>query len=545
MQTYTIIREKSSIFVCELLKTQNNNKMKKVVYFCFLLLLFASCSRPTWHKTADGVYVYCIANDKYPLKWSGNVVGCLADGDGDLISYKNNGEVKTLLPLSTKCGVASEWEYIPYKNYKYLGELDDNEPNGFGVMIHHDTISVGEFKDSRLYTGYCEKYVCKDNHALPLFKGTYKKGKVHGIVKFYENGVIQFDGSVQKGIRKGLGKEYSDGILVYEGNYEKNLRHGYGKAFKNGLLWYDGIWKKGKRDGQGKLYNENGIIVYDGKWDDDLYDGKGKLYENGMCIEGKWDEGKLVKSISTSPFDEVVHATKIWLNIDSTNVDVIEKKNVPQLPASQMEFVTQLQSDLDATLREELSARIEKRFGFWHLLRMWIQPWATSDVKRARNAQDYFCKNVGAKEMQQLINAKIDYYNRNSTADEKLGYVKLQSIPDGVIVDTDVALKIFDREAMETTDTLFGIFIDIVLCVVIAFILGFIIGFFFPPLIPYAGIIDIIMGILAVLIGIYVSVVKTSAVCIDLENQILDMLVNNYIQYIDSQNIVAQMLGLL
>ena len=253
----------------------------------------------------------------------------------------------------------------------------------------------------------------------------------------------------------------------------------------------------------------------------------------------------MYKSISTSPFDEVVHATKIWLNIDSTNVDAIKEENISHLPESQMEFVTQLQNDLDAKLREELSKRIEKRFGFWHLIRMWIQPWATSDVKRARNAQDYFCEKLDAKELQQLINAKIDYFNCNTIADEKLNYVKLQLIPDGVIVDTDVALKIFDREAMETTDTLFGLFIDIVLCVVIAFILGFIIGFFFPPLIPYAGIIDIIMTILAVLIGIYVSVVKTSVVCIDLENQILDMLVNNYIQYIDSQNIVAQMLGLL
>ena len=126
-----------------------------------------------------------------------------------------------------------------------------------------------------------------------------------------------------------------------------------------------------------------------------------------------------------------------------------------------------------------------------------------------------------------------------------MNYVKLQSIPDDAIVDTNVALKIFDREAMETTDTLFGIFIDIILCVVIAFILGFIVGFFFPPLIPYAGIIDIVMGILAVLVGLYVSIVKTSVVCMALESQILDMLVNNYIQYLDSQNIIAQMLGLL
>ena len=500
---------------------------------------------PAWHKTADGIWVYCIANDKHPLRWEGDVAGCLADGEGQLISYKKNGAVKKCQTICARLGVAKDWNYVPLNNYLYLGELDDDEPNGFGVKIYKDTISIGEFRDSHLYNGLCEKYLIQENEVLPVLSGIFEKGKLNGMAKHYVNGIISFEGSMHNGHRKGFGKEYQNGELVYEGSFKNDMRNGFGKAYKNGLLWYDGAWKKGKRDGQGKLYNENGIIIYEGEWDNDVYDGKGKLYENGVCLEGKWDEGRLVKSISTSPFEQVVHATRIWLNIDSTNVDDIEDENSRRLPASQMEFVTQLQSDLDSKLREDLSDRVEKRFGFWHLLRMWIQPWATSDVKRAKNAQSYLCRNTSAKDIQQLINAKIDYYNRNVSVEEKLNYVQLQSIPNGAIVDANVALKIFDREAMETTDTIVGIFIDILLCWVIAFVLGFIIGLFFPPLIPYVGVVDIIMTILAIVGGIYVSIVKTSTICVELERQILDMLVNNYIQYIDSQNVIAQMLGLL
>ncbi len=177
---------------------------------------------------------------------------------------------------------------------------------------------------------------------------------------------------------------------------------------------------------------------------------------------------------------------------------------------------------------------------------MLCQPWFSSDVSRARYAQKYFCKHIGAEDIQQLVNAKVDYYNQNVSEDKKLNYVKIETIPDGTIVDTNTALKIFDREAIETTDTLAGIFIDIVICWVIGFVIGLILGFFVSEdFIPYFGIIDIILGIIAFGVGIYISFFKTSAICIELDEQILDMLVNNYMQFIESQNIIIQMFGLL
>ncbi len=144
--------------------------------------------------------------------------------------------------------------------------------------------------------------------------------------------------------------------------------------------------------------------------------------------------------------------------------------------------------------------------------------------------------------MQNFINEKVDYYNR--TASDKLSYVKLDKLPNDAIVDTDVALKVFEREALETTDVGVGILVDIIICFVIAFIIGFLIGLFIPSLIPYAGIVDIVLAIVAFGVGLYLSVFRTTALSLELEASIKQMLVDNYMLFVDSQNVITQLLGL-
>ena len=107
-----------------------------------------------------------------------------------------------------------------------------------------------------------------------------------------------------------------------------------------------------------------------------------------------------------------------------------------------------------------------------------------------------------------------------------------------------MALKIFEREALETSDVAIGIIIDILICIVIAFIIGFIIGAFIPPLIPYVGIIDIVMAIVAFGLGIYISVFYVSDVSVALEESICQMLVENYMIYLETQDYLLQLFGL-
>lgn len=122
---------------------------------------------------------------------------------------------------------------------------------------------------------------------------------------------------MKKGKVSGVGEEYSNGLLIYKGGFKKGLRNGIGQAYKNGELIYNGLWKNGQRHGNGTQYKEGGLIVYEGEWDKDNYDGRGKLYENGIYQEGKWEDGRLIKSISKSVFSDLAKATKMWFSSDT------------------------------------------------------------------------------------------------------------------------------------------------------------------------------------------------------------------------------------
>ena len=51
------------------------------------------------------------------------------------------------------------------------------------------------------------------------------------------------------------------------------------------------------------------------------------------------------------------------------------------------------------------------------------------------------------------------------------------------------------------------------------------------------------MLVLSIGIGIYISIFRTTVVSMELENHICEQIVNNYMQYIEIQNIVIQMIG--
>ena len=518
--------------------------MKKLLLLFSIIILSVGCSKPTWHVTSQGYYIYGEVSKKGALYWDGPTIGCFVHGEGSLLTYNKNGSEISSQTLRTRFGVVENWKYVPCDSYFYLGESDDDLPNGFGVKVDSEKYYVGNFKDGELYSGDCEIYLRNGEDLMPHFKGNLKKGKAFGVAKYYQNGLLSFEGGVYNGYKNGIGVEYQNDTILYEGYFKRDLYHGTGKLYQNGVLVYDGEWHKGKRDGYGVQY-DNGLIVYKGEWEDDVYDGKGVLYKDGKCIEGKWEEGMLKKSISESTFKQIKTASKMWLNPDSVQNYIEEDSDLSENTRSQIEFIQHFDSDIRQYLAETLSPRIEKRFGFWHLLRMVIQPWTRSDVKRAKLAEEYFCRGLDSHDLQNWINAKIDYHNKQNQGEE-LHYVHLPDVlPQNTIIDTKTAILIFDREAMETTDVVAGILVDILLCVVVAFILGFLLGFFFPPLVPYAFVIDIVMGIIAFGIGMYLSVFRTTSVSLELESQIQQLMVDNYMQFLESQNIIAQMLGML
>ncbi len=520
------------------------NRMKRL-YVVLICLGLVSCNHVQWKKTTDGTYIYGKFPNNKDVVWEGRTLGPLAYGTGSTVILDKDGQVKKKDTVTTYLGAINDYNYVPTSVGLYLGKKKKSLPNGFGMLVRNDTLFMGKFKEGKLHEGEVGIYTIAEHVAIPVFTGIYRKGKPQGLGCIYENGNLLYSGSIKNGLKHGLGKDYVDGVLSFDGAYKKGLRDGVGREYKKGILSYEGEWCKGVRDGYGIAYNERGVIIYDGDWENDLYDGHGKLYENGQCVEGKWSEGRLVKSISSSTFKEISNATKMWFsNLDS--LDLKDEKVVddqPDLPGSQVDFIFQLQNEIEEYLTSHFDKRVGKRFGFWNLPRMIFQPWFKNDVKRANKAQNYFCKNVKSKDLQRLINAKVDYYNSNNPQD-KLHYVSLDPIPSGAIVNTDVAIKVFEREAIETTDVLAGVLVDIIVCFAIAFIIGLIIGLFIHSLIPYVGIVDAVMSVVAVIIGLYLSLFRTAAVSMELEATIKQMLVDNYMLFLDNQNIILQILGL-
>lgn len=495
--------------------------MKRFWLF-FLILAFPSCTKPHWCQTNDGKYIYGLIDDSYYLEWDGPTNAAFVDGDGVLLLKDDFGKIYDSMNLSTNMGVVSDYSYINTPVGNYLGEMKKGQPNGFGVLLNDGVVTIGYFKKGNLATGLFSKYQITDEGLLPLLFGTSKKGKVTGVAK-----------------------EYLNGQLIYEGSFKRGERNGFGLEYNSGNLVYSGEWRNGKRHGDGIEYKTTGLIAYQGEWKSGLYHGRGKQYQDGVCQEGRWEDGRLTKSISTSAFSEISQSTKKWFSSDSLDInDESLGEKSPSIPSSQTEFIQGLYSDLDEYLHSSIDKKVEKRFGFGNLLRMIFQPWFKSDVKRATSAQEYFCMDIDSKDVQNWINEKVDYYNSNSL--DKLSYVKLESLSDDSIVDNKVALKIFEREAMETTDTLVGILVDIIICVIVAAIIGFIFGFspLAPIVAPYAGIIDLVLAIIAFGMGIYISIFRTVPLSIELESTIKQMLVDNYIMFIDAQNIVSQLLGL-
>ena len=74
-------------------------------------------------------------------------------------------------------------------------------------------------------------------------------------------------------------------------------------------------------------------------------------------------------------------------------------------------------------------------------------------------------------------------------------------------------------------------------------IIGFIIGLCIPLLLPYIGIIDICLTILALVMGLYVAFFYETPIILDLEAEISRMIIDNYLYYIDAQNIIPQIVG--
>lgn len=576
--------------------------MRKRLFFTFFTaaLLFVGCNKPQWHVTEQDVLVYTQMKSGATCVWDGGTMLALAHGPGKLTVYNGRGEVIESKNTTAEMGVIGSDRYVSYGSGYYLGKMKKSRPNGFGVLIDGDYLYIGRFKKGDFY-GSDDDYLggnaivgrVDGEKCVPEFYGRIEKGKPNGNGILYENGIVKYDGSWKRGERSGLGCEYfNDSIeygihYVYDGSFAHDVQKGYGQLFKYQIicesvaqqndtvdslmrqddstlaikyepitaevkcdtfqmLLYQGEWKDGMRHGSGTEYNERGITVYEGSWKRNMYDGKGTLYKEGKCIEGRFDEGRLEKEFKVSVVDQVKRTTNQILGkevFDEHESTADESIATPEssLAASQMEFIESMMPELEEYAKEKIEKRVDKRFGFWNIVRMTAQPVFRKELKRADKAQKYFCKDLTPNSTEKWINAKIDYYNQ--THGEKLQYVDLGKIEKNQIVTSEVARKVFDREAMEISEGFKDFFVGYVCVWIVGFIIGIIIAICGVPQI--AGIIDGALTVIGFILCIIVSIFVNGPICNALESEISQMVLNNYMTYINSQDIITQMIGML
>lgn len=170
----------------------------------------------------------------------------------------------------------------------YVGELDDNQPNGIGGLFEEDyftkelhPIYIGEWEDGK-YNGYGQLYAVAYGYMskkVLTYEGYFEDNKPNGEgIDYY----IRENTNVDKGTFvltyaedfderlkvDGEVKKFIDGILVFEAEADRDSDYAKGKEYyKNGELKYKGEFKNGRYHGDGVLYDENGKEIYDGEFE--------------------------------------------------------------------------------------------------------------------------------------------------------------------------------------------------------------------------------------------------------------------------------------
>lgn len=207
--------------------------------------------------------------------------------------------------------------------YIYFGELKDNRPDGYGILIQRSEIEygaikleeryynflyIGQFTEGR-YNGFgmqfctpatgiyslydlCPfekgsveftRYYCMWYNYVTYF-GYFSRGEQTGQGNYFyastvdsSEGKIDIDniryfhvqsGAFKNGLLNGYGREYWNGLLQYEGGLKEGYKHGYGKEYNylTDILAYEGEFKDDKRHGRGTSYTDKGEIDYSGEW---------------------------------------------------------------------------------------------------------------------------------------------------------------------------------------------------------------------------------------------------------------------------------------
>jgi hypothetical protein len=161
-----------------------------------------------------------------------------------------DGITTELRAYTYKSKVYTNWAYCNLKTGSYLGQIENNQPQGFGILTYPEgPIFEGEFISGQPTTGIItyKSVVYKDSKTFPNLEYSYlgqtKNKQPHGF------GIVSFKSGFK-----------------YIGECINGNMHGKGSLiFRNGSQ-YIGQFKNNLINGEGAFHSYNNTLIYSGYW---------------------------------------------------------------------------------------------------------------------------------------------------------------------------------------------------------------------------------------------------------------------------------------
>ena len=192
------------------------------------------------------------------------------------------------------------------------------------------------------------------------------------------------------------------------------------------------------------------------------------------------------------------------------------------------EFIESLTANLKEYFTQNITSTYEQRTDYWSLqpFRMFWQGIFISNETRKIDWELAFQDNgaLSNKAIEQFINAQVDKYNQGSSQNDKLNYVRLQPYNTAEILSEQVFDLIKDKELDIWMSSIWFVpLLSAILCCFILFIE------------PMTYITVIVGGILEAICALIFNFFSG-----DTASLIIDNITLCYLDYIGSQNIMAQ-----
>ena len=228
---------------------------------------------------------------------------------------------------------------------KYYGNYIENLPNGYGIYIHENYKSEGEFIKNYL-NGIGIEFYTDDYY----YQGEFKKNLKDGIGLYrWPDGTI-YTGEWKNNSMTGFGIMKFCNENIYEGEFKDGEIHGFGMFKWNNKKFFIGNYKNGKKHGIGMFfYSVEPLNVLISIYDDGKQIGVGcKINHNKekiffwkdgkkpIMLNGYWDVKDYLPTeyLKYQKFFEIHLKHKIkFLNkikqygVDIGNIDALETRN--------------------------------------------------------------------------------------------------------------------------------------------------------------------------------------------------------------------------